>query len=1052
MDVSFKSHFESAGVFVLRAPLLPADGILGDAALHPHPGSTARRSSSEPIDLPSAMGRLAGFLDRPEVSAAIKVASPVFFSNYVKPRRSDIKRRKRMRQTLTFAKFVIRMSSRSTPFGAFAGPLVGTIGDETRLTVPGVPDARLWLDLDSGYLSCLQEALAANPVWCRGQRVRVNPTIYRVGERWRYYTPVDADTDGQFHLAEVEAAEHLDHVIDCCRTAVDFTTVAESVAGLGFDRRDADEYILELLRERLLVGDIHVSALSGHYATALQRVIDRIEPTSPEATALGRVVARMESLPQVTLGDSHEVTEAIERDLRAILPSFDGKAVVNGRLVRNRGRAPQLGKGIVGIVLDAVDALWRFESARPDPLRDFKQAFQERYGGRWLPLLEALDDEIGIGFADSDGSPMVFAPLLRDIPFPNVNGDESAFEAPQRMLMRAAWEAQRSRTREVVLSPDDLPNPPKLDPLRLPDSMSVLFSICDRAVEGAEVFIKWVVPGCSGPHGRFCHGDDALSEVVQDLVRREEALHPDAIVAEVDFTPPARAGNVVTRPLFRDWVIPINGTVDGVDGAREIPLDDLLVSVQDDAVVLCSMRMATRVIPRITNMHGASNRGQLPIYRFLHQVQRDSGPTPRGVPWGPLTALPFLPRLVVGRAILSAARWMLEKEDFASSDKAEQTFDELPRFVNLTEGDNFLTLDLQDPLSREILATAARKRDRVSVAETIPNPLQGGCTGDEGCYAHECVLPLVRRDGAVSARRIECPAVSSIQRNFAPASEWVYFKLYGGPVTLDKVVCGTLQRIVDWAERSEIISTWFFIRYGDPDHHLRVRFRLRNRTDFGHLVEHVRTSLLGDLDVGRVRKIELGTYEREIERYGSDQAIEIVEKIFEGDSRLVIQLLTAAMAENQDRRHWLAFSSAITLLEDLGCDIPDALELVKTCTAFYGRRFRSDRPQFRKALAARIRRDRATVTGYLNRDVEVLGTQAWHAIQQRTVQIRPFVAALRRIAESGVRHADPRLLAQSLLHMHLNRLFAALPNENEFVVYDRLVRHYQSLLSRSEER
>ena len=47
------------------------------------------------------------------------------------------------------------------------------------------------------------------------------------------------------------------------------------------------------------------------------------------------------------------------------------------------------------------------------PLDRFRAAFTERYGTRWVPLLEALDEESGIGF---DGAPPLEGALLEGLP------------------------------------------------------------------------------------------------------------------------------------------------------------------------------------------------------------------------------------------------------------------------------------------------------------------------------------------------------------------------------------------------------------------------------------------------------------------------------------------------------------------------------------------------------------------------------------------------------------------------------------------------------------
>ncbi len=75
-----------------------------------------------------------------------------------------------------------------------------------------------------------------------------------------------------------------------------------------------------------------------------------------------------------------------------------------------------LDRRLVNEILDAMQTLHsiRHDSSQ-SPLQEFKEKFQDRYQDRAVPLLEALDDETGIGF-ESDENPGL-EPLLDGIDF-----------------------------------------------------------------------------------------------------------------------------------------------------------------------------------------------------------------------------------------------------------------------------------------------------------------------------------------------------------------------------------------------------------------------------------------------------------------------------------------------------------------------------------------------------------------------------------------------------------------------------------------------------------
>src|SRR5881296_2653639 len=69
-----------------------------------------------------------------------------------------------------------------------------------------------------------------------------------------------------------------------------------------------------------------------------------------------------------------------------------------------------LTRPIVDELLAGVEVVYRLMKAvEPEPLRSFREAFTKRYERALIPLLEALDAEVGIGFGipGSDSSPLL---------------------------------------------------------------------------------------------------------------------------------------------------------------------------------------------------------------------------------------------------------------------------------------------------------------------------------------------------------------------------------------------------------------------------------------------------------------------------------------------------------------------------------------------------------------------------------------------------------------------------------------------------------------------
>jgi hypothetical protein len=294
--------------------------------------------------------------------------------------------------------------------------------------------------------------------------------------------------------------------------------------------------------------------------------------------------------------------------------------------------------------------------------------------------------------------------------------------------------------------------------------------------------------------------------------------------------------------VLRGHEIPFLGR-SGAPPDRQLELSDLLVSVDGDRIVLRSRRLGREVLPRLTTAHQHA-RG-LGVYRFLCALQHQGVRTGLFWDWGPLASAPFLPRVSSGRLVLSRARWNLGREDLAafgeppgsSQFAAVQRLRArrgMPRHVALADADNELLVDLGNVLSVEALARQVRRRTFATLVEVTP-PDQLCVSGPEGRFVHQVLVPFVRppSDPPPAARPAGTP--TTVPRRFPPGSEWLYLRLFTGPATAERVL-DRAGAAVETALARAAADRWFFLRYGDPHWHLRVRVHGRPEALLGEVL------------------------------------------------------------------------------------------------------------------------------------------------------------------------------------------------------------------------
>ena len=1042
-----------AGFFHLRTPLLPFDEFLafggGLAASAAH--SDAALDAALRQDREALGERLRAWLSRPPVREALYIASPGLdeqIDRWVAEARTDTGGK----IDVTLYKYFSRMSGRSTPFGLFAGCSLGTIGAAHEIHLASRDRYRRLTELDSGHAAALGDAL----VRTLGDSVIVRPngSLYAAAGRLRYFAAEQRPTGPVFRMEALTADAPLHAALARARDGATLFDVSRAVASAVNDvpAADVEDYVRELLARKILVADLE-PALTGllplddliaqlsHYAGgrgALARLLAvRAEIADLDAAPLGLEPARYQAVASALEPMGAGLT-TFQVDLAKPLEA----AVLGDAVVR------ELHAGTL-----VLQRLFRERASRP--LAEFRERFLERYEHREIPLIEALDEECGIGFAPAVGPNADPSPLLAGLDFPDPREAQPTLSPTMRWLLPRVTEVLRTGAPELRIDDHELDRweregrlPPS-DPL--PDAFSAVAMLASEsaaAVAAGRFRVLHLGAGAQGASllGRFCQRDEPLRACVETYLRTEEALTPDAVFAEVVYRPEARLANVTRRPVLRGYELPILGR-SGAQQDRQIGLTDLMVSVIGRRVRLRSVRLGREVIPRLTSAINASRRSNMGVARFLVALQNQDGV---GVMfhWGPLTALPVLPRVVTGRVVLARARWLLDADllerlraargvgRYRVIERLRATFG-LPRYVGLqTDGDESLPLDLENVLGVDALAQLANPG--ASLVELFPAPDEMSVRGPEGRYVHELVVPFIRkaarRECMRTAPALPVIAVARETRSFPPGGEWFYVRLFGGPATADRLLTESVAPLARAAVATGACDDWFFIRYSVPADHLRIRLHgdpARLARDFAPVLHAAAQQWLAD---GLIWRVQFDTYEREVERYGGLEAMLSSEKVFAADSDAVVEMLRACEGPRERWRYTLL--GLHHLLLDLGLDMEQRIALLVDREMKLGREFRAD-PPFWARVGNTYRRERAALE-------RLIATAPPPWLDERARCLLPAVRSLRALEADGQLTVPFTTLASEYLHLHVNRALRSSWREQELVMVSLLAHLYRA--------
>ena len=268
-----------------------------------------------------------------------------------------------------------------------------------------------------------------------------------------------------------------------------------------------------------------------------------------------------------------------------------------------------------------------------------------------------------------------------------------------------------------------------------------------------------------------------------------------------------------------------------------------------------------------------------------------------------------------------------------------------------------------------------------------------------------------------------------VKRTFVPGDEWLFFKVYCGVNTSDELLVKKILPLAHRLMRKKMIVRWFFIRYSDPDYHLRVRLLMKSTDDIGYVVAKTRESLSTHLKTNEVNKVVVDTYQREIERYGAKH-IELSEQIFHAGSECVAAILKH-LKEDSALRWKAAFLIVDALLTKLGLRLEQKKELVERMSDSFLREFNFNSHNSNCLNDAYNGTDKDDMDSFMGKHVNTYANDVTGII--------------------GDIPTD-KLNLSSYIHMEMNRLFANNNRLNEMMVYNYLTRYYKSEIAKAKSR
>ena len=277
-----------------------------------------------------------------------------------------------------------------------------------------------------------------------------------------------------------------------------------------------------------------------------------------------------------------------------------------------------------------------------------------------------------------------------------------------------------------------------------------------------------------------------------------------------------------------------------------------------------------------------------------------------------------------------------------------------------------------------------------------------------------------------------------LQRKFIPGSKWFYIKIYTGIKTADTLLTGSIHTIIKQLKKEKLIDKWFFIRYSDPDFHLRIRILMKDTASFGYITNLFYDRFRRLVDENIIWNIKFDTYNRELERYGSSM-IEYAETYFYIDSETILSLIKAISRNYREEYRWMiSFKLIDNLLTDFSFSIEEKKELMSSLSNSFKLEFGIGKYNA-KTLNKKYRENRKLLNEIIKEQTQDLGFNTiMSLVNTKTRKIKSLLKQLHSFTkENDMIHN----MLPSFIHMMMNRLFASQSRQYELAIYDLMYRY-----------
>ncbi|ALC85932.1 hypothetical protein AM499_08915 [Bacillus sp. FJAT-22090] len=1001
--------------FLLRTPLFPIDNLKKLL--------TSRMDDNEIYDF---------FLSNKIFEEALLVSSIDTYKMLYMTK----SRKPQLLQTLI--KYYNRMSTRSTPYGLTAGVSIGKFGndDRTDIHINELQKYEKHVRVDFEWCCNLIRLIESNISLRENLMIKVNPSCYRQGDRLinPYLSIYHLHNDKNSNRSSIRFTKAVQLVMEYCTDFVGIKDVKLYLKSLYPDagRDKINGLIDSLIKNEFLFTNLRFSTSCDDPLAHILSVLCVNGVSENIYYKLNEISRKIKEYCLCEIGEGIQIYLDICEKMKDI---YETKNYLQVDLTKSV-YSNKISKSFKNNLEESINFLLTLAPKKNiSHIEIFKNNFLEKYGMHdEIALIEVLDENIGLGI------PNEYKINTQD----NEKNSNAKMLSFQKLLNRRF----RNNINEIKLTKKDLLDISDNDfTLIENDSFDIYMEMIKDGEKNDEydIALLGVTSNAGQALGRFLPFID--DESISENIFKETCSNTTSLVAEINEYPSnSRFGNVSLNKNPFDYSISISSYN---DNKFDIPLTDLYVGIDKNTqnLYVKSKTLNKRIVAIKTNMLNELYFSK--FSRFLYDLTYFEQKSLNYIlSQFHIPNSMYVPRISYKNIILKSATWQVEEKElerFAEKKNWGEddfikfcNFNNIPKVFFVLDFDKKLLIDLENIHLSKLVTNILKSKKNIVLVESLQD-LNNLFVYDSNHnkYLNEIIVSFSKNSELYPNEFLYdqkiLPNYNLFQERYNQSfmfgeSGWIYLKLYGCRGREEELIGRYIKFFCTELYEDKGLKKHFFIRYYDPEPHIRLRLQFYNQPD-DKIIERLNAWLRLLRDNGLITKGIYDTYEPEITRYGGFELIQKAEDVFCADSIVIENILYGLSNKtiaNSDL--YLGILNVLAILDVLEPNTQRQLEMLQASgnPSDYREVFKENR----KEIIRLVSRDKSLLS---KDELNIL-----HIFKQRNIILNEYKDKILKVEAKGNLKNEINDIILSIIHMSCNRFKADNTWEKKIIS---LVRH-----------